>query len=53
MWCARFRSGYHDRRADVGDDQDQLQERPEEDPVVRTAVRDVANRIVQDRLEEE
>ena len=39
--------------ADVRDDQDQLQERPEEDPVVGAAVRDVAGEAVEDGLKEE
>jgi hypothetical protein len=41
----------HDGRADVRDDQEQLQEGSEEDPVIGAAVRDVADGIVQDRLE--
>jgi hypothetical protein len=44
---------HDDGGADVRNDQKQLQERSEEDPVVGAAVRDVADRIVQNRLEEE
>jgi hypothetical protein len=44
---------HHERRADVRDDQEQLQERPPEDLAVRAAVRDVADGVVQHRLEEE
>ena len=40
----------HDRGADVGDDEDQLQERAEVDPVVGTASGDVALRVVQNGL---
>ena len=43
----------HDRGADVRDDQQQLQERAEEDPVVVPGTRDVANRIVEHRLIEQ
>jgi hypothetical protein len=44
---------HHESGADVRDDQEQLQERPPEDLVVGAAVRDVADGVVQDRLEEE
>jgi hypothetical protein len=37
----------HDRGADVRDDEQQLQERSEEDPVVLPGTRDVANGIVE------
>jgi hypothetical protein len=40
----------HDGGADVRDDQDQLQERPEVDAVVRTGSGDVALRIVENGL---
>ena len=42
----------HDGRADVRDDEQQLEERSEQDPVVLPRARDVANGVVEDRLVE-
>jgi hypothetical protein len=43
----------HDGGADVGDDEQQLQQCPEEDPVVLPDAGDVAGRVVEHRLEED
>jgi hypothetical protein len=43
----------HHGGADVRDDQEQLQKRSEEDPVVLSGTRDVADRVVEHRLEEQ
>jgi hypothetical protein len=42
----------HNRGADVRDDEDQFQEHPEVDAVVRTGSGDVARRIVENRLKQ-
>ena len=43
----------HDRGADVGDDQQQLEEGAEEDPLVVSGAGDVADGIVEHRLKEQ